>query len=127
MIKSLVSILLIIFITTFFVAGLVWAQDEPGVTGTQVDEPGVDTAELDPPVSGTFPQVIGKVIKAFLGIVGTISLVMFVYGGITILTAAGRGPQITKGRNTLIWASLGIIIVFASYAILKFVFSAFGL
>ena len=52
---------------------------------------------------------------------------MFIYGGLLMLTSAGKSGQIQKGQQTLVWASLGILVVFSSYAILRFVFSAFGL
>jgi len=71
--------------------------------------------------------VIGKIIQIFLGIIGTISLIMFIYGGFLMLTSAGRAGQIKTGQQTLVWASIGILVVFTSYAILKFVFSAFGI
>lgn len=88
----------------------------------------VSTAKLDSPIGEiSIAIIIGKVIRAFLGIIGTISLVMFIYGGIILLTSAGVSTKIKTGQQTLVWASLGILVVFASYAILKFVFSAFEL
>ena len=88
------------------------------------------TASLDNPIGPkdiTIALVIGKIIKIFLGIIGTISLIMFIYGGFLMLTSAGRAGQIKTGQQTLVWASIGILVVFTSYAMLKFVFSAFGL
>jgi len=86
------------------------------------------TSKLDNPLgTASIPAIIGKIIKTFLGIIGTISLVMFIYGGLLMLTSAGKSGQIHKGQQTLVWASLGILVVFSSYAILRFVFSAFGL
>jgi len=85
-------------------------------------------ASLDNPIGAdSVSGVIGKIIKIFLGIIGTISLIMFIYGGFMILTSAGRAGQIKTGQQTLVWASIGILVVFASYALLKFVFSAFGI
>mgnify|MGYP000070604639 CR=1 FL=1 len=87
-----------------------------------------ESANLDNPLGETsIAKIVGRIIKAFLGIIGTISLVMFIYAGLMLLTAAGNSSQIQKGQQTMVWASLGILVVFASYAILKFVFSAFGL
>jgi len=46
---------------------------------------------------------------------------MFIYGGITWMLSAGNQEQVTKGKNILIWAAAGIVIIFTSYALVKFV------
>lgn len=76
--------------------------------------------------SDDIPLIIGRVISAVLGIVGSLSLLMFVYGGFTWMTAAGNEQNITKGKNIVIWATVGIFIVFFSYALIKFLFSSLG-
>jgi len=65
--------------------------------------------------------LIGRVINAVLGIVGSLALVMFIYGGLTWMTAAGNKEKIQKGKDILIWATIGLIIIFSAYAIVRFV------
>jgi len=67
-------------------------------------------------------DLYARLIYGFLGFTGVVALVMFIIGGFTLMTAAGNTDKIKKGRDTLIWATLGIVIVFASYAILRLVF-----
>ncbi len=57
-----------------------------------------------------------------LGLVGTISLVMFVYGGLTFLLSAGNSNNIKKGMEILKAAVIGLILVFASVLIIKIFF-----
>jgi hypothetical protein len=64
-------------------------------------------------------NLIGKVIFAVLGLTGVIALVMFIWGGLQWMTAAGNPEKVTKGRDTLMWAVLGLVIIFSSYAILS--------
>jgi len=71
--------------------------------------------------SKDIPVLIGQVIKAALGIVGSIALVMFIYGGFTWMTAAGNAEQITKGKNIIVWAAIGLVVIFASYSLVNFV------
>ena len=71
-------------------------------------------------------QLIGKVIVAALGIVGSIALLMFIYGGFVWMMAAGNQEMVTRGRNILMWAAIGLIIIFSSYALVKFVFQGIG-
>lgn len=67
------------------------------------------------------PVLAGRIVRNLLGILGTVALVMFIYGGFMYLTAAGNEEKVTKGKQTLIWATLGLIIVFFAYAIVNFV------
>jgi hypothetical protein len=42
------------------------------------------------------------------------------------MTAAGNQEMVTRGRNILMWAAIGLIIIFSSYALVKFVFVGLG-
>lgn len=76
----------------------------------------------NPLKADSVPELIGIIIKAVLGIVGSIALLMFIYGGFMWLTSGGNDKKIEEGRKTLVWSILGLALIFASYAILKFVF-----
>jgi hypothetical protein len=65
--------------------------------------------------------IIGNVIKAALGIVGSIALLMMTYGGYRWLTAMGNSERVEKGKDTLIWAVLGLVVIFGAYAITSYV------
>jgi len=105
--------------------------DAPGCS-TDPDAPSVSTdpsktippsAKLDNPLGvSTVPEVISRLIKIMLGLVGTVSLVVFIYAGFLWITAQGKPDQINKGKQAMIWAVVGILVVFSSYAILKYVF-----
>lgn len=65
--------------------------------------------------------VIGKIINSVLGVVGTIALAMFIYGGLRWMTSAGEKDGVTAGKETIKWATFGLIIIFMAYAIINFV------
>ena len=67
-------------------------------------------------------QLYGRIIYAFLGLSGAVALVMFILGGFSWMTAGGNEEKVKKGRDTLIWASLGLVVIFSSYAVLKTIF-----
>lgn len=71
-------------------------------------------------------QLIGKVISAVLGVVGSIALIMFIYGGLTWMLAAGNAQNVEKGKSILMWATIGLVIIFSSYAMVQFVFTGLG-
>ena len=68
--------------------------------------------------------VVGNVIRAILGIVGSLTLLVFMYGGFLWVTSAGSEEKITKGKNIIIWASFGLAVIFASYALVTFIVGA---
>jgi len=90
----------------------------PEYTGEKVDL-GNPLNKGGGPLDGGVPAIIGRVINAVLGIVGSLALLMFVYGGLLWMTAGGRDEKITQGKNIIIWATLGLVVIFASYAIVK--------
>ena len=78
--------------------------------------------KLDNPLGeGTTPNdLIGRIINSILGIVGSLALLMFVYGGLTWMTSSGNPEKVKKGRDVIIWSAIGLVIVFASYGLVKF-------
>lgn len=77
-------------------------------------------------IGTTDPNVyVGRVISGAMGILGSITLVMFIYSGFLWMTAAGDAGKSEKARDILVWSSLGLLVIFSSYAILRFVFDIF--
>ncbi len=62
--------------------------------------------------------IIGIVIQAALGLIGSITLFMLVWGGFQWLVAAGNEEKIKKGTQTMIWAVIGLFLVMSSYILL---------
>jgi hypothetical protein len=68
--------------------------------------------------------IIGSVIRTALGISGSIALLIVIYGGFLWLTSAGNSERIQKGKTMLIWASIGIAVIFGAYAITSTILGA---
>lgn len=75
----------------------------------------------DPSQPCEIPDIIAGVIRAVLGIVGSIALVIFVYGGLLWMTASGDTEKIKKAKGALTWAVLGMLVIFLSYIIVNFI------
>ena len=67
-------------------------------------------------------SLIGTVINYLFGLLGVIFLLVVLAGGLRWMTAGGNEEKVKKGRDTLIWASLGLVVIFSSYAVLKTIF-----
>lgn len=66
-------------------------------------------------------ELIGRIINAALGVIGTITLVMFIWGGSSWLLSMGNPEKIKSGADTMLWAAIGLAVVFLSYFISKFI------
>ncbi|KKW42721.1 MAG: hypothetical protein UY92_C0004G0057 [Candidatus Magasanikbacteria bacterium GW2011_GWA2_56_11] len=75
----------------------------------------------------SIPKIIGGMIKTVLGIMGSLAFIAFIYGGFAWLTAAGNADRVQKGTQAMVWAAIGVFIVFSSYAILSLVFEGLGI
>lgn len=67
-----------------------------------------------------------RVANYLLGIAGSISLIAFIYGGFTMLTAFGKADRFKEGKKALIAATAGLAISFSAYLIVGFVLDAMG-
>jgi len=81
--------------------------------------------KLTNPLGVDTPQeLIGQVINAVLGVVGSIALLMFVFGGLTWMTSSGNPEKVKKGRDIIIWSVVGLAVIFMSYALTRVVLTA---
>jgi len=69
-------------------------------------------------------EVIGRVVKAVIGISGSAALAVFVYGGVLWMLSAGNPDRIKKGRSAMVYAAIGLAVIFLSYALVNFVLKA---
>ncbi len=69
------------------------------------------------------PTITGNIIRAALGIVGTVALVMFIYGGFIWMVGGQRGSEkkVRYAKEVLVWSTLGMLVIFASYIIVNFI------
>ncbi len=65
--------------------------------------------------------VIGRGVQALLGLLGLIFLILIIYGGFKWMTARGNEQEVEEARDTIMRATVGLIIILAAYAISEFV------
>ncbi|MCK5510711.1 hypothetical protein KAI65_04190 [Candidatus Parcubacteria bacterium] len=64
---------------------------------------------------------VAKIINTVLSMLGVLFLVLMLYGGYLWMTAAGKEERVTKAKNLITAAIIGVIIVVSAYAISYFV------
>jgi hypothetical protein len=65
---------------------------------------------------------IGNGIRIILMFIGSIVLVMYIFGGFLWMTASGNSEQVDKAKKILVWSSLGVVAMLASYVLVTFLF-----
>lgn len=69
-------------------------------------------------------KLIGKIINAVMGLIGSVTLLMFIYGGFTWMTSAGSSEKVKKGKDILVWAAIGLVVIFSSYALVNLIINS---
>ncbi len=69
----------------------------------------------------SIPVLVGSYIKAAIGLLGIILVVLIIYAGFLWMTAQGDTEKVKKAKGILSNAIVGLILIFASYAITGFV------
>jgi hypothetical protein len=89
---------------------------QDGVGEAFGEDPGVDRNNVR-----DIRLVIANAIRVFLGFMGVVFLILIIYAGILWMTAAGKEDQVGKAKSLLIAATIGLIIVVASFAIAELI------
>jgi len=71
--------------------------------------------------SGGAPEIYGRIIRFLLGFAGVGALAFFVIGGITLLMSRGNAEKVKSGKDTIVWAIVGLFVAFTSYILLRFI------
>jgi hypothetical protein len=71
-------------------------------------------------------ETIGTIINVFLGLLGVIFLILFIYAGFVWMTAGGDDKKVETAKRILISATVGLAICLAAYGIATFVMNYLG-
>lgn len=72
--------------------------------------------------SSSVGSIVATIIQAFLGLLGIIFVILVIISGYNWMTSAGNEEKVTKAKETLTRAIIGLIIIISAYAITYFVF-----
>ncbi len=67
-----------------------------------------------------------KVINMLLYIVGLVSVISIIIGGILYTTSVGDQSKIQTAKNTIMYAVIGLVVAILAFAIVNFVISNIG-
>ncbi len=107
----IITILIILIPTFCFALGTTCPEGQVCLDNPLTGKPGASDVN----------ELIGKGINTILGLVGSIALIMFIYGGFVWMTAAGNKESVTKGKDIIVWSVMGLAVIFLAYAVVNFI------
>lgn len=70
---------------------------------------------------GDLDETIGSIIRAALGFLGVIAVVIILFGGFKWMTAGGNEEKVGEAKKLIIAGIIGLAIILSAYAIASFV------
>lgn len=113
----------LLLLASFCFTAVVSAETTSGDLQKQLNTAGKSWGGTAPVGDSSMTGIISTVVKAFLGLLGIIFLVLIIYAGFEWMTAQGDEEKVTKAKDTLSRAVIGLIIITAAYSITYFVFT----
>lgn len=96
--------------TTYAVNAIEEACNANGASALCNDDEGADIS-----------TVIRVIVNVLLFIVGLVSVIMIIIGGIRYTTSGGNAASVTAAKNTILYAIIGLIVAFVAFAVVDWV------
>jgi len=64
--------------------------------------------------------------NVLLFIIGAVSVIMLIIGGIRYVVSGGDSAAVTSAKNTILYAIVGIVVAILAYALVNFVIGSFA-
>ncbi|HEY0964884.1 MAG TPA: hypothetical protein VGE13_00190 [Candidatus Saccharimonadales bacterium] len=89
---------------------------------------GADCAQGDDQQSDLFGSngVFKTITNVLLFVIGAISVIMLIIGGIRYTVSGGDSGAVTSAKNTILYAIVGIVVAILAFAVVNFVIGSFG-
>ncbi len=88
---------------------------------------GVDCANPGDDVPQTLfgeGSIFTTIINILLFVIGAISVIMLIVGGIRYTTSAGDSKGVEGAKNTIMYAIIGLVVAFLAFAVVNWVLGA---
>lgn len=122
-IKAVFSLIL----TSFFIAGffsmspVLAVEDSSYGLDASANEVDAYATQVATPDDNFISTKAGTIIGIVLSFVGVLFLLLMIFAGLTWMTAQGSQEKVTKAKDLMINAIIGLIVVLAAYAITTFI------
>ena len=120
--KQILSSLLIIPIMALGVSAALQINNVNVVRATDMTlSSGVSSSQGDDVPQDLAGEVFKNVVNILLFIIGAVSVIMLIYGGIRYTTSGGNANSVTAAKNTIMYSIVGLVIAILAFAVVQFV------
>ena len=70
--------------------------------------------------------VFTRITSIALYVIGAISVIMLIWGGLRYIISGGDNKKVTDAKNTILYAIIGLSFAVLAYAIVRFVLNSIG-
>lgn len=128
--KSLQSLLIvpILALGVSFVVPIFQSVDANAQTFNEGLKDGADSAKGKDQQTELFGDngVFKTITNVLLFVIGAISVIMLIIGGIRYVVSGGDSTAVTSAKNTILYAVVGIVVAILAYALVNFVVTSFA-
>lgn len=75
---------------------------------------------------GIFVSLLINITRYLFGFIGSVALAYFIYGGFTLILSQGNDEKVTKGKDIMVAAIVGLIVAFGAYILVQFLGEVIG-
>jgi len=123
--KKDLKIILLVWLIAIFVLPQIVLADNAALEKLQNVGTGESGAYTSVTEQTGLTDFIAVAIQAGLALIGVIFLALMLYAGYNWMIARGEEEKVTKAKDTITRAIIGLIIVVGAYAIYNFIFTNF--
>lgn len=66
-------------------------------------------------------ELVGSIVRGVIAVLGVVCVIFMVVGGVNYMTSTGDAQKVEKGKKTLLYAAIGLVICVLAFAITNFV------
>ncbi len=70
--------------------------------------------------------IFRTITNVLLFLIGAISVIMLIIGGIRYVVSGGDSTAVQNAKNTILYAIVGVVVAILAYAVVNFVISSFA-
>lgn len=100
-----------------------WAVTCPGGTAREGKE-AKNYSECNLVEDNSLWSTVGTIINVVVGALGVVAVLVIILGAIQITTSAGDPGKAAKGKNTIVYGIIGLVVAMLAFAIVNFVLSS---
>ena len=83
-------------------------------------------SSVNPGASTDLQGQIRTILSAVYVVIGMVAVIMIILGGVSYATSQGDAAKVKRGKDTILYGIIGLIIVLLAFAITNFVLMQLG-